>query len=201
MVRGGYFHGDEYMPYKDGNLTRSSSSRSYSKKTVHNSGTYNKSRNNKSSYSNTYEQGYSKTYYQPFHSKTKRQHRKRQSYNVISVEEANRRLKQNKSTQSSSSSEDNLIVALLCICGILAFGICCALNSPIGFFPILIGLWGIVYVIFWIVEELPKKIKKTPPKNKKIEKHNNNSKLKKCPKCNMSVSRIVKRCPHCYYKF
>ena len=47
MARGGYYHGDEYIPYG------SSSKHKYAKKTVYNSGTYNKSRNNhNSSYSN-----------------------------------------------------------------------------------------------------------------------------------------------------
>ena len=71
----------------------------------------------------------------------------------------NRRTSQNRSTSSSSSSGDNLLMALLCICGILALWISAAFNLATGFPPIFIGLIGIVAVIFWIIEELPKKIK------------------------------------------
>ena len=125
----------------------------------------------------SYKPDYSKTYYRP--NKTNQQYqrkqsnysssyksynnqrtKKRQQYRVISVEEANRRIKKNKKSKSTSNSDDSgWIMALLCICAILAIFISFAIDMPIAFFFILLGLWGICMVIFWIVEELPKKIK------------------------------------------
>ena len=48
MARGGYYHGDEYIEYKDGNLAGvygSSSNRNAKRRSVYNSGNYNKSNN------------------------------------------------------------------------------------------------------------------------------------------------------------
>ena len=48
MARNGYFHGDEYIEYKKGNLAGvygSSSNRNSKRKSVYNSGNYNKSNN------------------------------------------------------------------------------------------------------------------------------------------------------------
>lgn len=46
--------------------------------------------------------------------------------------------------------------------------------------------------LFTFAKTIPSK----KPLPEKIDK-----KLKKCPKCNMAVSRIVKKCPYCNYEF
>ena len=73
----------------------------------------------------------------------------------------NKKPKQNKkSTNSSNSKDDNWMMALFCICGILSIFISFAIiDIPIAFIPIFVGLLGIICIILWIVEELPKKIK------------------------------------------
>lgn len=215
MARGGYYHGDEYIPYG------SSSKHKYAKKTVHNSGTYNKSKsNNKSTYKpkSNYKSHYSKTNTQnrkrqynttSNNSYTNQRYKKRQQpYRVISVEEANRRIKKNKKSKSTSNSDDSgWIMALLCICAILAIFISFAIDMPIAFFFILLGLWGICMVIFWIVEELPKKIKSSFKKNNKTHYHpypfkgDTTLDHKICPKCGRKYDKDIKQCSYCGYKF
>lgn len=166
MARGGYFHGDEYIPYKAGNLADSSSSRRYAKKTIHNSGTYNKSRNIYNYRTNYKSRNTYKTHNKPYtqfnDSNFKPNWSCAPDYDENYYERNKHRIKyktNKKSTKSSNSDDTGWIIALLCICVILAIFISFAIDMPIAFFLILLGLLGIVYVFFWIVEELPKKIK------------------------------------------
>ena len=125
-----------YKPNKSINKSKSSYKPRYSNKSINKSKSSYKPRySNKSTYKTTY--SLSSNY-----------------------SNSNRKTYHNRSTSSSNSNGDTLLIGLFCICGILALWISVALNTPMGFFPILIGLWGILYVIFWFVEELPKKFSK-----------------------------------------
>ena len=125
---------------------RSQPNRSYSKSSYYSTNTYKPKTTKKSTYkpdySKTYHQSGSRNYNKPSHSTTKRQYRKKPSYNVISVEEANRRFKQNKSTQSSSSKSD-----FGCCLGIIIFLIIyVGLSELSSYNPMVmfLGFWGAI---------------------------------------------------------
>ena len=125
MARGGYFHGDEYIEYKDGNLAPSRSSPSYAKKTVYNSGTYNKSKNyHKSSYSRSVNSSNYKHNWScaPKYDKNYYERNKHRFNNVNRNKSKNNQGYRKKSRNNGSTSSFACIIGLLIWFGCTAYG-------------------------------------------------------------------------------
>ena len=70
---------------------------------------------------------------------------------------------QNKKSESNLNPNDDWLMVVFCICGIIAFFIAFAiLENPIGFAPILIGLLGVVFIILWISEKILDNLPQSP---------------------------------------
>lgn len=162
---------------------------------------YRSSSKPKSSYKpkSTYKPDYSKTYYQSKSNyKSKSNYNTNYRSNYSNPTHKSKNTYKNKSTNNSNSNDDNILMALLCVCGILAFFISFAvLENPIGFPPILIGLLLIIYIIWWIIERITKKVKSF--KNKESSKPINE--WKTCPDCGHKLIKVQKKCPYCKHEF
>lgn len=206
--------------YKQNRVNYNSSYRSSSNPTY----TYKPKTSNKS----TYKPDYSKTYYKPNYSKKTNQQRKRKqskstsyksynnqkrkTYKAISVEEANKRLKQQKKKSTYTSSDgDNIIKAALCLSAILAFAISLAIDNPIAFPPLLIAIFSIFAIIIFVMEKIFEiltiiiksfKNKLFNRKSNNLKKtQNSNIKIKRCPKCNLTLNVTAKKCFRCGHRF